>query len=275
MFVRIPIYMFHGVLPEEAPGFDPYSCVTPERLRGLIRTLRRSGIRLLTLDEARIRIESTGGNRETGPGRGQSPGRGQNPGRGRGERATVLTFDDAASPFAEHALPVLEAEGAPATVFIIAGPLDGREPLHLPKESGPPMSPALLRDLERRGIEIGSHGLTHRELAGVAPDELRGEIEGSRALLRKASGAEVTSLCWPRGRSDEAARGAAEAAGYRCACGVRRGSRHAARDRFSLARIRVGMDMTPPRIRWTASGVYDLTRRLRRIGKRTGSGSGA
>jgi len=286
MFMRIPIYMHHVVLPEDDPGFDPYLGVTPERLRGHIRALRKAGISLITLNEARRRIlghteggGEPGGSLGPGPRKiprsdggwpaGRSAERGGAP-RAEG-RAAVLTFDDAAEPFMTHALPVLEEEGAPATIFVIAGPLEGRKAHHLPRGAGRPLTPEGLRGLPGRGIEIGSHGMTHRELPGLPPVEIKREVAESRTRLREISGTDVTAFSYPRGRIDPAVRDAVEAAGYLCACGVRRGNHHAPADIFALDRIRAGMDLSPLRLRWTSSAAYDWAqrRRRRRAGRST------
>lgn len=80
-----------------------------------------------------------------------------------------------------------------------------------------------LRDLEARGHDIGSHGMTHANLGrvptGLDVEAYRAwldrELAGSRRALERILGHPVTDLAWPYGAYNEAVIRAAQAAGYR------------------------------------------------------------
>ena len=76
-----------------------------------------------------------------------------------------------------------------------------------------------IREAANRGIEIGSHGRTHRDLSRLAPGELRSELEGSKKTLEDRLGREVSSLALPFGAATLEVFLCARELGYREICG--------------------------------------------------------
>jgi len=77
-----------------------------------------------------------------------------------------------------------------------------------------------LRVMQRCGMYIGSHGVTHRWLDSLPPEIQREEIEGSLAFLREI-GSPLDKgwvMCYPYGASDESLHGQLKE--YRCAFGL-------------------------------------------------------
>jgi peptidoglycan/xylan/chitin deacetylase (PgdA/CDA1 family) len=64
------------------------------------------------------------------------------------------------------------------------------------------------------GMEIGSHGLTHADLAGLPPGELARELAGSRRTLEDVTGRTIRWLAYPFGSFDPAVCASARDAGY-------------------------------------------------------------
>jgi peptidoglycan/xylan/chitin deacetylase (PgdA/CDA1 family) len=74
-----------------------------------------------------------------------------------------------------------------------------------------------LRALERDGISIQSHGVTHRSLSQLSAEELRDEIIRSKAELENGLGKPVELLAYPSGdggASASATQQALQRAGY-------------------------------------------------------------
>ncbi len=91
-------------------------------------------------------------------------------GEASGSRDIVITFDDGGRSFIDCALPVLEEFSATATMFVVAG---------FPGHRGEGMELLdwdEIAELEARGIDIGSHTLSHLPLPDVTADEVRREI---------------------------------------------------------------------------------------------------
>jgi peptidoglycan/xylan/chitin deacetylase (PgdA/CDA1 family) len=74
-----------------------------------------------------------------------------------------------------------------------------------------------LRELQKKGHEVGSHSVTHPLLPDLSTTELREEIAGSRSRLQSMTGGEVASFCYPNGSYDARCLEAVRDAGYLCA----------------------------------------------------------
>ena len=168
--------------------------------------LRHLGYRVLDLDQVLVCL------------RGEAP---------TPERAVSLTFDDAYANFAEYALPVLQRNGFPATVYAISGWL-GRPMAWSAAEPGRPipvlMSGARLREMRAAGVTIGSHSVRHVKLAEVLAEAQWRELADSKAALEDLLGEPVRHLCYPFGSFDLGAVRAAAKAGYVSATTCLRGA---------------------------------------------------
>jgi peptidoglycan/xylan/chitin deacetylase (PgdA/CDA1 family) len=98
-----------------------------------------------------------------------------------------------------------------------------------------------IRELGARGA-VGSHGVSHRPLAQLTPEQAAAELTGSRRDLAAWSGAEVDFVSYPFGNekavNPAVGRLAAEA-GYRAGFTMERAKNHTAADPLLLARIDV------------------------------------
>jgi peptidoglycan/xylan/chitin deacetylase (PgdA/CDA1 family) len=136
-----------------------------------------------------------------------------------------ITFDDGYEDFLSAALPTLERLGFSATVFVVAGML-GKE--NTWEHRGGPRLPLRLldangvREISQRGIEVGSHTVTHPRLPGLDPETLVHEISDSRQRLGELLGAPVEGFCYPYGNLDGPAIRAARRAGYLYAVGTKK-----------------------------------------------------
>lgn len=136
-----------------------------------------------------------------------------------------ITFDDGYEDFLSAALPTLERLGFSATVFVVAGML-GKE--NTWEHRGGPRLPLRLldangvREISERGIEVGSHTVTHPRLPGLDPETLVHEISDSRQRLGEIVGAPVEGFCYPYGNLDDPAIRAARRAGYLYAVGTKK-----------------------------------------------------
>lgn len=63
-------------------------------------------------------------------------------------------------------------------------------------------------------FEIGSHGVTHRYLTQIPPEEARDEIFASKEMLENLTGKKVSKFCYPRGYANEQIKQWVKEAGY-------------------------------------------------------------
>jgi peptidoglycan/xylan/chitin deacetylase (PgdA/CDA1 family) len=164
---------------------------------------------------------------------------------GRDARLVGLTFDDGYADFLTEVLPVLRQYGFGATVFAVAGHLGGQNDWATDGPVKPLLEVEHLRFVAATGIEVGSHGLSHRPLAGAGPTVLWQELAQSRAILSAVLGVPVHGFCYPYGDLSDATMAAAADYGYRYAVATRATGRP---DRYAVPRTHVGQADIGPRL---------------------------
>jgi peptidoglycan/xylan/chitin deacetylase (PgdA/CDA1 family) len=116
--------------------------------------------------------------------------------------------------------------------------------------------------LQRLGMTIGSHSVSHPNLATLAVPELRDELERSRAIIENRTDRACRHFCYPYGGYSETACSAARAAGYRSAVTtVSPGWNQRGADLFRLRRF--ALPAAPHRSRFVLSGIQELAVRRR------------
>lgn len=149
----------------------------------------------------------------------------------------LVTFDDGYADLATAALPVLIRYGITATAYVITDRLGAARP-----GADPTLDRDQLAELRARGVEIGSHGHTHRALDCLRPAEVRDEVSLSRRVLEDELREPVTSFAYPYGYHGSAVRRAVCHAGYTSACAVKNALSHPGDDVFTLARVLIERD---------------------------------
>lgn len=226
----LPILMYHRILARgERSAADPYS--TPiDLLEAQLDWFASRSFAPVPLDLAL-----------------QAPAPGE-------ARRFAVTFDDGYADCLELALPALRSRAVPATVFVVSKAVGG----HADWDSGAPiLSRDGLRELQEEGVFIGSHGRTHRRLAGLDRPELDSEVWGSKSDLEDLLGTAVRHFAYPHHSFDSDVVDAVQDAGYAGAAG----GHEATHDRFNLHRIdaaRLGRPILGLRLR----GVDRHARRL-------------
>lgn len=235
---RLPRVLMYHSISRPAGGPDDL-CVSPERFGEQMLALRRAGLRGVSMRELRSAAAA-----------------------GAARRLVGLTFDDAYRDFLEAAVPVLERHGFTATVFAVAGMLGGENSWEHRGGERPRLAlldAAGLREASERGMEVGSHTMTHPRLSGLQGEALEREVAGSRQLLQEELGLPVEGLCYPYGDLSPAAVSAARRAGYCYACATKWRAEGSV---YDWPRIFVSEEDTPLRL-W-AKLALDTLRRLTR-----------
>ncbi len=103
----------------------------------------------------------------------------------------IVSFDDGYKGWVDYALPVLLKYGIKAIFFVATGFLD-RD-----MEGAPGLSEEDVRLLKRSGMEIGSHGVTHKPLNTF--ETLEFEAVTSKATLSEIVGEDIRFFSLPKG----------------------------------------------------------------------------
>ncbi len=192
--------MYHSISQPEVDQ-DPL-CTSPERFEAQMLYLKRRNLRGVSMRGLRLAM---------------------NAGDTRG--LIGLTFDDGYEDFLGAALPTLERLGFSATVFVVAGRL-GKENDWEHRGGPRPRSKLLradgVREISERGVEVGSHSMTHPRLSGLDTEVLLHELGDSRRILGEIVGTPVEGFCYPYGDLDGPAVRAARRAGYAYACATKK-----------------------------------------------------
>jgi len=241
---RAIVLAFHAV---SDLGGDPVLAeygVPPRHFAEHLDALARRGWRFVDLDAVLAALD----------GRARLP-----------ERALLVSFDDCYVDLLSDGCPILAERGVPAVAFAVAGltgqsnewdrPLGARE-LRLLDVEG-------LRALPGQGVEVGSHGMNHRPLSKLDPEEAEQEVRESAAALEAVGLPRPRAFSYPHGEWNRAVAGTARSTGYAAAFTVTPGRVERSCDPYALPRIEVLASDTPARLRLKLATAH-WPRRLRR-----------
>jgi peptidoglycan/xylan/chitin deacetylase (PgdA/CDA1 family) len=166
----------------------------------------------------------------------------------------AVTFDDGYTGVFEHAVPILDALGIPATVFIVADAAGRTAPFWW---DGSTVHRAAgwqrIREALRPGIDLGAHSVNHPSLPGLTDRELEHEVVTSRALIHRATGTWPQFFAYPYGHWDTRVRDVVQSAGYRAGLTLDFGLNGPGADHFALRRINVPAGISDAAFEaWTA-----------------------
>ncbi len=136
-----------------------------------------------------------------------------------------LTFDDGFASVFDGALPILQARGLKAMLFVVAGLIGAKDEWDH-RIGEPPqalMDDRQIREWLAAGHEIGAHTLTHPALADASPENARAEIFDGKKRLEDRFGVPVRHFCYPYGSYNDSVRDLVAEAGYVTACGAATG----------------------------------------------------
>jgi len=94
---------------------------------------------------------------------------------GKVDNQVVLTFDDGPDPdYTPRILQILDKEKVPASFFVVGMNVMGNLPI--------------LKEIYRKGYEIGNHSFTHPNMAEVSTSRAEAETEATRLVIEAATG---------------------------------------------------------------------------------------
>ena len=198
---RLPTVLMYHSVAKLADGPDPL-CTSPERFEAQMLYLKRRNLRGVSVQELRRELSA---------------------GSARG--LVGLTFDDGYEDFLHTAVPVLERLGFSATVFVVAG-MPGEENSWEHRGGPRPrlklLETAGIREVSERGMEVGSHTMTHPRLSDLDPEALIHEVSNSQRVIEEVVGKPVQGFCYPYGDLNAAAVRAVRETGYAYACATKK-----------------------------------------------------
>ena len=168
-----PILEYHQVTDEVLdPDFEVYN-VPPDEFAAQLDYLQAEGYTTITLQDFMRAVH----------GKATLP-----------DKPIVLTFDDGYADNYSTMLPILESRKMTAVVYVITNELGHAGYVSLDE----------VKDMQRRGIEIGSHTADHLALTKMTPDEQLYQIQASKRFLEWSGLATIYSLSYPNGAFNDA-----------------------------------------------------------------------
>jgi peptidoglycan/xylan/chitin deacetylase (PgdA/CDA1 family) len=144
-------------------------------------------------------------------------------------KPVVITFDDGNADLFTAAFPVLRGHHFKGVAYIVSGFLDAKDRVTHDQ----------VLEMDRNGIEIASHTVSHVDLTTLSPSRLEHELAASKQELEGLLGHSVPDFAYPAGRHNRAVEGAVAQAGYETAVTTDPGTTHDWNSRLTWLRIRV------------------------------------
>ncbi len=206
--LAVPIILYHNI-----DGKGVFS-ITLERLRSHFQFLRDKNIKVIRLSELIERIENP------------SPFK---------EKVVVLTFDDGFFSMYTKLLPLVKEFGYPITLFIYTNNIYNKAERSLTWK--------LLKELEKNGIEIECHSVSHEDLRKLSRQntmkskrQLFEEIYLSKRIIELYLNKRVEYFAFPYGRYDLRVIDLCANSGYRRVFSTDYGSNIITRNNYCLRR---------------------------------------
>ena len=163
------------------------------------------------------------------------------------ERTALLTFDDGYRSNYEIALPLLQTFNYPAVIFIptdFIGSYNAFDADIFYEPAEPICTWNELRELEKYGFSVQSHGMSHRKLSTLTIKQQQLEISGSKKILEDNLHKEIEFFSFPYGDNGSNPMNTEmmlQHAGYKAACLYGGNSfEMAGANPFALERIAIG-----------------------------------
>ena len=184
--VRLPVVLYHNIAPADSAATEPSLTLSPQQFEKQIRWLAKRGYSGIRPSEWLAWCRT---------------------GLALPEKPILITFDDAYSEVAKHALPVLYRYGFGAAVFVVTSQIGGMnvwERTTMGRLGADRLMTAKqIFEWASKGIEFGAHSRTHPDLTTLSERQLAEEIEGSSQDLEAVVGTRIISFAYPYGPYNE------------------------------------------------------------------------
>lgn len=229
----IRILMYHRVI--QLGNYDQLT-VTPSRFEEHMAFLS-GNYRIISLDRAVDELQT-----------------------GKIQPSVVITFDDGYRDNLTNALPVLQKNNIPATIFLTTKFCDqtNRHPRYLREMGRLHLNWEEVKKLASDpNITIGSHTLSHPYLSRMSKEMSQQEIIESRKQIQRKLEIDVNYFCYPSGDFGARELDYVQCAGYKAAVTVDPGSNRDFTKPFELSRTEITNKDGIPELKAKLSGAFD------------------
>ncbi len=215
--LAIPIVLYHNI-----DGKGPFS-IDADTLREHFQLIRDRGIRVIPLQELIDKLEHPAPYHE---------------------KVIAITFDDGYGSMYTKLLPLVREFGYPVTLFVYTD--------NVSMKSSKNLTWKRLRTMDRQGIDIQAHSISHCDLAQLSKKKndpairkrLYEELYLSKRILELYMNKRIDFFAYPYGKYDLTIIDMTEKSGYRRAFSTDYGSNIITRDNFCLRRQHIKSSYT-------------------------------
>ena len=210
--ITLPILMYHliGPIRADQPPITQRLTVEPDDFAAQMHWLNRHGFHAVSQQQAFASLEH-GAKLPSHP--------------------IMITFDDGYGDVWANALPVLARLHMPATEYVITSRVSDFDPGTL--------TWGQLHALERNGVAIGSHTVTHPDLTTLSDADALAELRNSRRRLERHLKRPVQWFAYPAGAHDARIVELVRRAGYVLAVTTQPGAVQSAQTPLELHRYEI------------------------------------
>jgi peptidoglycan/xylan/chitin deacetylase (PgdA/CDA1 family) len=210
--IRLPILMYHYVRTPPSTLTDMLGyrlSVAPDVFRAQMDWLHTNGYHTVNFNQVRAYFAGTAA----------LP-----------SRPVVITLDDGYRDLYTTAYPILKAHDFTAVAYIVPNFVGW--PTYVTRDQ--------ILEMDRGGIEIASHTMSHGNLARMSYGSAMYELVQSKRWLEGLVGHQVVDFAYPSGQFTQQTVAAVQQAGYDTAVTEQVSIMHSRADRYTWARVRVG-----------------------------------
>ncbi len=212
---KTPVLVYHTIAPigaSDSASVKRFK-VTPETFEKQLQYLRDNGYTTITFGSFVDAIKS---------------------GRSIPDKTVVLTFDDALDTQYANAFPLLKKYNMTGTFFVYTLVLGHKKFMTWDQ----------VIEVDKAGIEIGSHTKTHAYLIKADAEGLVDEIAGSKKTIEEHLGHGIATLAYPFYQYNETVMTAVQSAGYAGARAGWKKNPNSFAEMYSLQGIEVSNDFS-------------------------------
>jgi peptidoglycan/xylan/chitin deacetylase (PgdA/CDA1 family) len=208
----LPVLMYHSISDDSEPGVRPYYriCTSPRGFREQMQWLKDNGYQAVTLSAGLEWLRTATQKAENRNPKSEIKTKASSEISAFSfqlsafqQRPVVLTFDDGFRDFYTHGVPALQHYGFSATMYLPTAYIGNESSCH----SSPVTRHSFhgkeclswneIQELNRAGIEFGSHTVHHPELVNLPWAEIQSEIADSKAQIENHLGTAVKAFAYP------------------------------------------------------------------------------
>jgi peptidoglycan/xylan/chitin deacetylase (PgdA/CDA1 family) len=200
---HIKVLLYHRIIPQEVTGEIDFYAVQKQNFYHQLYLLDRLNFTSITFEDYELYLE----------GKLSLP-----------RKPIILTFDCDYLDMVETALPILQQFDMKAVIFV-TGKRELSDPLWNQNGDRKNTGNKLLSDkhmleLRAEGFEIGTYGMTYRNLAELNSAQIRREIRNSKQSVEAVLNEKIFCFAYPFGRVNDNLERLVEKYGFKFACGA-------------------------------------------------------